>query len=282
MKLLNVQQNTPEWLEARKNYRTASEAAIVLGISPFTTREKFKLIKAGLARQYYSKAMAQGHIQEDQIRKAASKHFGRDFQEQSWVRDNYMASLDGIDGEMLVEIKNSSWTFNHLKNGTVEPHYLAQIQQQLYCSPAEYGYLVAHCPKTGEYAYSGKIYPDDRAMIEIAEAWDRFDRMPVPEGDLDLSDDTGLLALLERYATLKHEADHLTKELASLRPEILEFAPGRTVVCNGHKIAFRRGAKKTNYKKACEDAGLDLSSYQTTGKPTFAISVKSSPFDAIE
>ena len=72
MKQLKLMQNTPEWLEARKKYRTASEAAIVLGISPFTTVEKFKSIKAGLVKQYYSKAMEQGHIQEDQIRQAAS------------------------------------------------------------------------------------------------------------------------------------------------------------------------------------------------------------------
>ena len=41
----DVQPNTEEWLALRKQYRTASEAAIVMGISPWTTREDFKLIK---------------------------------------------------------------------------------------------------------------------------------------------------------------------------------------------------------------------------------------------
>ena len=36
MQKLDLAPNTPEWLEARKKYRTASEAPIVCGISPFT------------------------------------------------------------------------------------------------------------------------------------------------------------------------------------------------------------------------------------------------------
>ena len=63
----DVKPNTPEWLELRTQYRTASEAAIVMGISPFTTPLKFKMIKEGLAKQYYSKAMQDGHRLEDQV-----------------------------------------------------------------------------------------------------------------------------------------------------------------------------------------------------------------------
>ena len=63
MEQLHLEQNSQEWLDARKKYRTASEAAIVLGISPFTSVDDFKLIKAGVKQQYYSAAMKQGHGQ---------------------------------------------------------------------------------------------------------------------------------------------------------------------------------------------------------------------------
>ena len=191
-----------------------------------------------------------------------------------------MASLDGIDGDTLVEIKNSSWTFKHLKEGHVEEHYYAQIQQQLYCSPATTGYLFAHCPKTGEYACSKPITLETGYMDKLDAAWSAFDAMPVPEGDLDLSDDTGLLVLLERFATLKMEADHVKDSMDELREKIVEYAPERTVLCNGHKIVYKQGANRVDYKKACADNSIPLEAYEKRGAPTYAISLQKSPFEA--
>ncbi len=105
MEQLHLEQNSQEWLDARKQYRTASEAAIVLGISPFTSVADFKLIKAGVKQQYYSAAMQQGHDLEDRVRQLSNRHFGLDFKDECWVNGRYMASLDGIDGDTLGELK---------------------------------------------------------------------------------------------------------------------------------------------------------------------------------
>lgn len=276
---LNLQPNTPEWLEARKNYRTASEAAIVLGISPFTNREKFKLIKAGLAKQFYSKAMQLGHETEDQIRQWANNHFGKDFKEEIWVNDGYLASLDGIDGDTLIEIKTSSNTYNKIKEGDVPDYYWYQIQQQLYCSPATKAYLVAYCPKTQQYAVSDLIEIDPTAIEAIDDAWVSFDAMPVPEGPVNADDNLDLRILFEKYAEAKRLVDVAQAELDQLKESILTFkAADRNVTCAGYEIVYRKGAKKVDYKTACK--GVDLEPFTSYGEPSWSLKMAPSPFAA--
>lgn len=278
----DVEPNSPQWLELRKNYRTASEAAIVCGVSPFTTPEKFKLIKAGLVRQYYSKAMSDGHRLEDLSREWANEKFGRGFKEECWTNGDYLASLDGIDGTTLIEIKTSAFTYNHLVSGHVEEHYWLQIQQQLFCSPAEVGYLVAYNPKTEQFAMSDPIEPDPGAMTRIEAAWEAFDAMPTPEGDLDLSDNLDLLVLFERYNTLKMEADRIADEMGAVKAQILTFSPERSVTCNGHKIIYKKGASRVDYKAAAASAGVDLDPFKKEGPPSYALKLAPAPFEAEE
>lgn len=281
MRKLDLTPNTQEWLEARKQYRTASEAPIVLGISPFVTREKFKLIKAGIAKQFYSKAMQQGHEQEAQIREWANRQFSRNFREEVWVRGGYLASLDGIDDGVVLEIKTSTRTFNDIRAGEIPPYYLAQIQQQLYCCSADRAYLVAYCPKTQQYAASEPIYYRSSWMHDIEQAWAEFDALPMPDGPVDASDNLSLLREFEQYATLKREIERLEVEADEVRKRILEFkAPDRNVVCNGYQIQVKAGASRVDYKKAATDAKLDLTQYKTQGEPTYTLKLAPAPFEA--
>lgn len=273
--LHTVQPNTPEWLELRKGYRTASEFPIVLGISPFTTREKFKLIKAGIATQWYSAAMRRGHETEAKTREWANKHFGLVFDEQIWTRGQYLASLDGIDAGVVLEIKASTYTYKSIENGEIPAYYAAQIQQQLFCSGAEKAYLVAFCPKTERYIASDPIFPDPTFLATADAAWAEFDAMPLPDGPADASDNLNLALKLDDYASLKEKIERLTEQLDALREEILTFkAPDRSVLCRGHEIVYKRPATKVDYRTACKDAKLDLKPYTTTAsEPSYAIKI---------
>ena len=46
IKFHDIEQGSDEWLELRKDYRTASEASAVMGLSPFQKPEDMKLVKA--------------------------------------------------------------------------------------------------------------------------------------------------------------------------------------------------------------------------------------------
>lgn len=280
MEQLSLTPNTPEWLEARKQYRTASEAPIVLGVSPFTTPEQFKLIKAGLKKTYYSKAMQLGHELEAQIRDHANQLFGKTFKEEIWVNGEFLASLDGIDGDTLVEIKTSDYTYRELVEGDVPKHYYAQIQQQLYCSPAEKAYLVAYSPKAKEYAISEEITLDPLFMRTISEAWDAFDAMPIPEVPMDFSGDGEIRELFDEYETLKGVADATKAKMDEIKALLIEKANDKGLVCDDYKLTAKAGAVSYDYRGACKDAKLDMESYKKQGKPTYSVTLPKSPFEA--
>lgn len=282
MKQLNVQQNTPEWLEARKGYRTASEAAIVCGVLPFTTVLNFQKIKAGLKKQFYSTAMKRGHDMEDQARKLCDERLGRTFRDECWVRSDYMASLDGIDGDVLVEIKVSKWTYRDIMDGKIPDYYWLQIQQQLYCSPASVGYLAALDPDTGKLALSDPIAEDEQAMVRIEQAWLDFLALPPPVPDVDWTGDGVAIKLFERFATAKALAEEAKTTMDSIKAELIALSESRSGYCEAGKLTKKAGAKRTDYKKAASDAGLDLSGYVTEGKPSYAVTLPKAPFDALD
>lgn len=275
----DVKPNTPEWLELRTQYRTASEAAIVMGISPFTTPLKFKMIKEGLAKQYYSKAMQDGHRLEDQVRQWANFRLGKTFKEEIWTNEGYLASLDGIDGDCLVEIKVSDRTYNDLKHGVIPEYYLVQIQQQLFCSPAEYGYLVAYSKQLDDYAISAPIEFDPMYMANIATGWELFDQIKLDEHTpRDMSDDRRVRDLFDRYDRLKAEADTIKSYMDDIKSQLEELAGDRSLVAGDFKLERRKGATRYDYKKAATDAKVDLEQYKTESAPTFTIKLPKNPF----
>jgi putative phage-type endonuclease len=277
MKQPHLEQNSQEWLDARKKYRTASEAAIVMGISPFTTPDNFKLIKAGVKKQYYSAAMKQGHDLEDIVRQRSNKHFKRDFKDECWANGDYMASLDGIDGDTLVELKVSDRTYRDLKDGITPDYYYAQVQQQLYCSPAKHGYIVAYSPKADDIAVSDLIELDYTFMQRVSEAWTRFDEMEVPEV-ADMSNNGAVMELFQRYAKLKAETERAKDEMDEIKKGLIEHSSDKSLTAGDFKLTKGKPRVTYDYKKAATKSVIDLEQYRKESEGTWTISVPKNPF----
>ena len=277
MKQLDIEQNTPEWMEARAKYRTASEAAIVMGISPFQTPEQFKLIKAGLKRQHYSAAMKRGHDLEDQVRDWVSKLLGMNFVPECWVNGDYMASLDGIDGNVLVEIKVSDHSYKQVSDGLIPEHYWVQMQQQMYCSPATVGYLVVYSPKADDYAISAPVEEDPTAMIRVKDAWYAFDELPVPD-KIDYSDDGEIVELFNEYEYLTTQLDAIKSDMDSIKQRLIDLSNDHPIEARGFKLTKSKPRVSYDYKKAAADAQLDLEPYKKQGEPSWSIRVPKGPF----
>ena len=277
MEQLHLEQNSQEWLDARKQYRTASEAAIVLGISPFTSVADFKLIKAGVKQQYYSAAMQQGHDLEDRVRQLSNRHFGLDFKDECWVNGRYMASLDGIDGDTLVELKVSDRTYRDLKDGIMPAYYHAQVQQQLYCSPAEIGYIVAYSPEADEIAISDRIELDYAVIDKIEAAWEAFDEMEVPEV-ADMSNNGAVMELFQRYAKIKAETERAKDEMDEIKKGLIEHSSDKSLTAGDFKLTKGKPRVTYDYKKAATKASVDLEQYRKESEGTWTISVPKNPF----
>ena len=103
-------QQSNEWLELRKNKIGASDAPVIMHVSPWKTPYQLWEEKLGLKESFSSSAMKRGLEMEESARKAFEKETGLVVfpqvlfhKEHEWM----MASLDGIDieGKNIVEIK---------------------------------------------------------------------------------------------------------------------------------------------------------------------------------
>ena len=272
-------QGSDAWLGLRAKYRTASEASAVMGVSPFQSIDDFKLIKAGLKTVFYSKAMQQGNELEDEVRQKAEALLDDVFEPQVYINGNYLASLDGIniDGDTLVELKVSEHTYNELQKGIIPKHYQIQVLQQMYCSGAVNGYLIAMNPKTKEIACSKRIEFEDKFIDALDNAWIEFEDMPIPEvkESVDMGEVGAWISATDELKALQKTIATLKEREAELKDTLISLGGGKKAYGNGVKLIFKKGATRTDYRSALAKfaPNEDLEEFKTTSVPTWAISV---------
>jgi len=143
MKIINLEQNTPEWLSFRRSHIGASDAPVIMGANPYKSLKRLWRDKVLGEKEKDNPMMSWGRDQEANAR----IHFEISHQcavlpqvvvhpEHSWMS----ASLDGLDigQEFIVEIKCPGEKNHTLaKNGIIPAHYVPQLQHQLACTGLE-------------------------------------------------------------------------------------------------------------------------------------------------
>lgn len=144
MTIHEVSQGTPEWHALRAEYFTASEAPAMLGVSKYQTRtELLQLKKTGLAPEVdaaQQRLFDNGHATEALARPIIERLIGEDLYPVVGTLGNLLASMDGMTmlGDTLFEHKALNQSLvEQIKITGLEPHYWAQLEQQLYVSGAE-------------------------------------------------------------------------------------------------------------------------------------------------
>lgn len=116
MKILNLQQGSPEWLAHRRTVRNASDAPAMMGASPYVTRAELVRQRAtGIDREVDAatqRVFDRGHEVEPALRALAEKIIGEDLYPVTAVSDDgYLgASFDGVtlDETCIFEAKQYS------------------------------------------------------------------------------------------------------------------------------------------------------------------------------
>lgn len=176
------EQNSTAWLEWRQNFRTASKASTVFGVNPFENIVEMKKRELGLIPNVkINNSMSIGIKREDEVRKKAEQFFNKKFTAQCWEYGKYAASLDGIDedGQVLVELKVSNYTYSQLKKGYIPENYKIQVMQQLMCSGAKKGYVVAMHVDSGEIEVSNTIELEDDFYNKLEAAWLKYENLSI-------------------------------------------------------------------------------------------------------
>lgn len=145
--------NTPEWLEARRHYLGASDAAAALGISQWCSQRKLAELKKGLCEpDPQNEAMYRGHVLEPVIRNYfRSQYSGFDGPRfavhpiHAWMAATLDDEIHRIgmpeERHVIVEIKSVlSWAADGWGDeGTADipPTYFCQVQHQLAVTGAD-------------------------------------------------------------------------------------------------------------------------------------------------
>ena len=174
---INIEQNTPEWLEYRRNKFNASEAGDVMGVG-FNNPYVLAQIKKRQKAVFENQAMKNGKNYEPDLRAWLNKTMHYDFLPavmQSDEDTRFSASLDGLDimADVICEIKFSDAEYKQVKEcGVPSKKYYYQVQHQLYVSEAKKCiFAVGHLNDEFELeAVTCEILPNKKAIDELKNA----------------------------------------------------------------------------------------------------------------
>jgi len=284
MKIVDLTQRSPEWLRWRAQGVTASEAAVVLGRSPYKTPWRLWAERTGLAREPDLSAnphVRRGNALEDAARQAFEERHGTlllplcgESEEHPVLR----ASFDGIaDDGSPVELKvPAERTFAEVSAKKTEAAafrlYWPQVQHQFFVADADHGWLVffggpeperlLEFPVERDEAFlSGELVP------ECLSFWEAIAKRKEPKRDpaRDLYVPVG--EELDHWSVLAGEYRDLLREKACL-DALLKESKEELARIEAALIAMMGGFL------AAETAGLKVTRFLQNGSIDYAKALK--------
>lgn len=269
---MTLVQNTPEWLEARKTMIGASDAPVILGVSPWTTPYQLWLQKLSLAEQKETEAMKRGKEKEEQARKAFEEKTGllvfptvKISPKHAWM----MASFDGMDIEEknIVEIKcPGKEDHSKAKEGVVPEKYIPQLQHQLFVCSLEKAFYFSYTEVSSVVL---EVYRDDKfieKMIQKEEAFYEcminFTSPELTDRDYAEREDEAWKKYAISYIENKKMLQDLETKEKALKQELIRLSEKKN--CRGAGISLSRTMRKgsVDYSQISELNHINLDNYR--------------------
>lgn len=270
--MLDLKQNTEEWLEFRKSRLGGSDAPIIMGVSPWKTAYELWLEKLGLSQSHSNYAMQRGSEQEETARFEFSLYHGISVEPKVLQHPDHewmIASLDGIseDGKTIVEIKCPGRE-DHSKAlaGNVPEKYYPQLQHQI---------AVAGVDKALYFSWTADTYVtltverDDEYIKNMIEKEREFYRClqeltppALSNKDYVQKSDALWTEASERWRNANEQLKELEQSEKELRQTLIHLAADKNCAGAGVKVTktARRGV--IDYSKVTELADVDLEKYR--------------------
>jgi len=279
---VDVEQNTQEWLDMRKNHIGASDASIILGVSKWKTNDgRIKtprllwMEKLGLdTTETDNFATRYGKAMEEPARQAYQEMVGDLFESACVKNKKYpylMVSLDGLNitQDRAVEIKNCSEE-DHLlaKEGKVPAKYIPQVQMQA---------MVTELPFVDYFSFHKgegvivKVAKDEEycKMLEkeLSKFWEYVETMkepPLTDNDFIDKGEDWLTVAMELY-NIKQQKKMLVAQEKELEITLKSRSDDRNARSGDYLYTCSVGVGRIDYKAIPALLDVDLSQY--IGKP---------------
>ncbi len=178
MKILSLQNDSPEWLNWRRSVVTSTDCASIMGVNPYCKIDRLRLKKLGLIpEEEVNQYMQRGKNLEPEAREKFNKDNGMKMTPLIVESSEYPflgASLDGIakNGKSLIEIKcPQKKSMIEVQGGIVKPLYIAQMQHALLVTGADICYYYCY---DGIDGYTIEVYPDKEWQQEYLPKAEEF------------------------------------------------------------------------------------------------------------
>lgn len=278
-----MQQGSQEWLKLRKSKIGASDAPIIMGVSPWRTPYQLWEEKLGMnAGQKENAAMRYGKAMEEVARQAYQEVVGVEVSPEVVFHkevDYMMASLDGLssDRQTAVEIKNANADDHAIaKSGSVPEKYYPQLQHQLACLCINQIHYFSYHNGEGvlvvvdkDDSYLEKLYAEEKKF------WECVLSLQAPElhnKNYNTTEDAEFIRVASEWKNVTEQIKRLESLEKSYKEQLIERANGSDVRGGGIRVekSSRKGA--VNYKMIPELIGVDLEQYRKSPTECWRIS----------
>lgn len=282
MKVVTLQQGTPDWHAWRRTGIGGSDAPVVLGVSPYNTPRGLYREKVGLATVEDIPSGLEFIFQKG---RAVEGLIRRQFHELTGVRmeplcgqhekhPHILASLDGFDpklGPLEAKLVGQEVLALAGKSGSIPEHHRVQIQHQLAVTGHDHALWYGHDGiATGVLV---DVERDEKLIQTLLERenefWDRVvrrDAPPLSDQDyLEPEDD----ALLRELRDAKELADNADIAYQALRKKVVETYKHPKIAGAGLKVFQVTRTGNVDWKAIPEVANLPVDYLNTfRGKPS--------------
>lgn len=272
MSSLDFTPNTPEWEEMRKDKIGASDAPIIMGVSPYSTPYQLWQKKLGLLEEAQNFAMARGHSLESQARAQVEERLGISLVPQVKTHNSLdwmMATLDGlsIDGKTLVEIKCPGVAdHGEALQGRIPEKYFPQVQHQLEVCEIEKGYYFSFDGKEGVLL---EFYRDDKYIKKLITIEKEFylcmqDLNPpaLTERDYQIIESPQWLDAATKWKQISAQLTSLEKEEETLRQQLISLCGNQSSAGGGVKVGKYSRKGSIDYAKIPQLHNVNLEKYR--------------------
>lgn len=280
MRKINFEQGSEEWLNWRRSLLTATDAAILLGKSPYVTPYQGWQRKLGLIpEQKSTPAMERGHRDEPVARELFIKEYGINMIPccvESETHPFIGASLDGISscGEYILEVKSQRPV------DKIPEMHMLQIQHQLLNTDgiAKKAFYVSHWDGINK---TFEVYPDSEWQKEYLpkakEFWKRvilFDAPPLSNKDYkDMNQVSSWYHFANEYKKISTQIKQLEELKEGYKKELIALCGDDSCLGAGIKALKKLVKGRVDYDSIPELSHVNLEKYRKKSNISWVIMV---------
>ncbi|URF05451.1 YqaJ viral recombinase family protein [Cupriavidus campinensis] len=183
MQIHNLNQGTPEWQHFRLSYHGASEAAAMLGLSPYVKRTELLHVKhTGTPKEFsdfvQERILDRGHEVEALARPLVEDDLGEDLYPVTCSDGALSASCDGLTMAGDVAFEHKQWNEElalAVENGNVPDSHMPQCQQIMLVTGAERVRFVVSDGTRDRFVWTD-VTPDEEWFDRIRAGWEQFEK----------------------------------------------------------------------------------------------------------